>query len=834
MKTVLYALVVCSFTLQGQNKKQWIVNYTQDPFSPEAMLDLRYLNEAEAGDHGFIKLSINGRDFENGEGQPIRFWAVNGGESAKDMNDVDLARYARFLAKIGVNLIRYHGSVCTQTGNDINAVDRTEINNIWRVVAAMKKEGIYTSISPYWAGFVGNIPAAWSLGDYQGNVQPWALMYFNSAYKEAYKKWVEVLFTEINPYTGIALKDDPAVAMIHIKNEDSVLFWTIQGVKPSLLADIERAFYQWLLAKYTTVANINTAWSNTTMPTDNTANQRLGIYIIWEATQPQTGGKAERVKDQVQFLVEHQRNFYQDIVSHYKNTLGCKQLINGNNWRTASANFLNDAERYSNDVADVMAVNRYQDPQHIGENSNWRIDPGHQYVGKSVLFEPQKLAINIKQPAAKPFLVTESGWNLPHKYQAEGPFLIAAYMSLTGVDGFFWFVPTKPGLDPNPYFDFTNINGQKAMHRWTASVPGQVLMFPANALLYRKGYLIEGEPVVREERPLPDLWSRKLPIISEENGFDPNRDSWDNDETKEETELAPITYLTGPVQVVYGGNPTNNFVAPNLNTLLSLTEKKVTSNTNQLVWNYKEGICTMNAPAAQGVSGFLKIKSPYILSDVTITSTDDYATVNVVAMDDKPLKTSGNILIQVGTVYRPTFWNETATTVKIDGVDYPGFKIENTGVMPWRGLESGIRIKINNTTITSAWQLNVYGERLEEVFVERHDTEGYLNIRVPESTMYLVLNTDTPNIITGSIEQTQPRIQYYPNPVKDKLVVELPENGSDYRVLCLVDQLGRVLIKQKHPQGRNEIDLQNFSKGVYFLRASHNKGQTFVFQIQVE
>ncbi len=842
MEYLKFTILVCSFCFfsnitHGQIKGQWIIDYEEDSFSPEALLDLRYLNEVVAGENGFIRQTTNGRDFETSNGKPMRFWAVNGGENAKNMDDAELARFARYLAKIGVNLIRYHGSICaTQNGSSINDVDMVEINNIWRLVAAMKKEGIYTAISPFWAGHVSNIPASWGLGDYKGSVQPWALMYFNNDYKEAYKKWVEVLYTQINPYTNIALKDDPAVALIQIKNEDGVLFWTIQGVLPSLLVDIEKAFYNWLISKYATIDNAYAAWSNTTLSTDNVAAQRMGIYIIWEATQSQTGGKAIRVADQVEFLTEHQRAFYEEIVTHYKTTLGCKQLVNASNWKSASANYLNDAERYSNTAADVMAVNRYQDPQHTGENNGWRIDPGHKFVGKSVLLTPENLAINIKQPVNKPFLVTESGWNLPHKYQSEGPFLISAYMSLTGVDGYFWFVPTTSGLDPLPYFDWTNLEGgQKAMHRWTASVPGQVLMFPANALLYRKGYLNEGAPVVQEERTLASLWNHTIPIISEENGFDPNRDNWDNSTNPEETEVAPVAYLTGPVHVKYDGDPANNSIAANLNTLMNLSEKKITSNTGQLIWNYKDGICTMDAPSAQGVSGFLKVKSPFMLTDVKIVSDDDYATVNVVAMDDQPLKTSENILVQIGTVYRPTNWSETADKVKIDNVEHDGFRVVNTGKMPWRGIESGVRITLKNTTVKSAFQLNLHGEKLKEVFVDRNDAEGTVEIRVPKDAMYMVLNTEEPTVVVGSADELKSDIHVYPNPAKQNIIIELPENFNDSNQLQLYDQQGRLVYNlQQLSNGKREITLPLLPAGMYTLRITTENYKSTSTKLVVE
>ena len=77
---------------------------------------------------------------------------------------------------------------------------------------------------------------------------------------------------------------------------------------------------------------------------------------------------------------------------------------------------------------------------------------------------------------------------------------------------------------------------------------------------------------------------------------------------------------------------------------------------------------------AQGATGFLKKVSPIKLKDVTIESSNDYATVTVVSLDGKPLKESRSVLVQVGTTARPTGWVERETTFKGDDgkQTYPG------------------------------------------------------------------------------------------------------------------------------------------------------------------
>jgi hypothetical protein len=823
-----FMLFIKLVSAQAQNTDTWAIEYNLfDRFSSNAMLDLRYLNENTAGENGFIQRAADGRSFVDGQGKPIRFWATNGGDITRNMSDGDLARYARFLAKMGVNMIRYHGGVHPKSANaKLDEPDLSEINSIWRVVAAMKKEGIYTVISPFWPGFVDEMPAAWGLGQYQGKIQPWALMYFNDRMKNAYKKWLEVLYTRVNPYTNIALKDDPAVALIQIKNEDSVLFWTIQAVKDDLKALIEQKFHDWAKAKYTSIDEAYKAWDGVKISTDNPAAGRLGTYIIWEATQPQTGGKAKRVSDQVQFLAEHQRAFYTDIIQHIRG-LGCKQLINASNWKTASTALLDDAERWSNAATDVMAVNRYYDPQHTGENNGWRIDPGHKFVGSSVLYSPEKFPINIRQIEDKPYLVTESGWNLPNQYQAEGPFLTAAYLSLTGVDGFFWFQLSTTGVDPSPYFSFTNFpGGQKAMHRWNASIPGQIMLMPANALLYRKGYVQEGKPVVEEGRSFASMWQRKLPLIAEEDSFDPNRDSWDNIGNPAQTELPPIAFLAGPVRVKHGLAQDEKKLAPELSGLLNLRSKTVNSITGQLKWDYKNGICTMDAPSAQGVTGFLKKGAPQVkLSAVQINSDNDYAAINVVAMDDKPLTSAEKILVQVGTTYRPTNWAETPDKVTIGSSQVDGFRVVNTGRMPWLAAKTRCTISINNQTVKAAYALDINGYLQKEIYVAR--TANGVSINVPENTMYLVLNTNTPQVTT-SVRETglSALINIFPNPSPGEITLELPSNIDFIKCLHVSNADGRrVRTFYNLSPGRNTFDLGNLPSGLYTAELLKENGK---------
>src|SRR5262249_48682449 len=160
-----------------------------------------------------------------------------------------------------------------------------------------------------------------------------------------------------------------------VQNEDSLLFWTTQAIKPAQQERLARKFGEWLVKKYASLDEGRKAWEGVGNEGGDLARGRGGLLGIWPLNQPQTGGMAKRVADQLALYAETQRAFYAEIVGFYRDTLGCRQLINACNWRTADPIRLEDVERWSYTAADVIAANRYYNGGvHIGENSGWRID----------------------------------------------------------------------------------------------------------------------------------------------------------------------------------------------------------------------------------------------------------------------------------------------------------------------------------------------------------------------------------------------------------------------------------------------------------------------------
>ncbi len=731
-------LAVSAAEAGAHQPSSWAFSPSRLPGPGRTLLNLRYLNEKVAGEHGFIRLSKHGRGFVRGDGKPIRFWAVT--SYAGDLHSFAAAENsARFLARYGVNMVRFHGILApNHPGSRITDVNTAALHQVWKLVAAMKRQGIYTTISPYWAVPV-HIQKSWHV---PGNpTSAMSLLFWDPTMQRGYKAWLRALLTRPNPYTGIPLAKDPAVAIISLQNEDSLLFWNIDNIigmpshENAERLEFEHLYALWLIKKYGSLAKALAAWHGVKAPGDDFAHGIAGMFIDWFWTQHETGGMALRLADQLHFFAHIMYAFNSKMAAYIHHVLGAPQLINAGNWKTVDPLLLNDVERWTYTAGNVLAVNRYTTGIHIGQNAGWAVEPGNLYTNFSCLLHPRFLPVNLKQVLGHPMIVTEGQWVTPDKYQAEGPFLVAAYSSLSGVAGFYWFEIHNQWRQP-----FADLAWHPPMGKWQIGTPEQLGQFPAAALMYRLDDIRRGRPVVIEHRTLHDLWQRRTPIIAETPGYDPNRDIGNIAPTSNiKTAVDPLAFLVGPVLCQYGRHPARSFVAK-LSKYIHANRRLVISNTGEIRLNYGLGICILNTPRAQGVVGFLSRNKThqFRLADVKISCTNHYASILVVSMDGLPLSRSRRVLIQVGTIARPTGWKSEPATFSVRGRRIYGRKVVSTGANPWRLRCIHAAVTIHNLVLRTATLLNPAGQAAATVPTKHH--AGSLFIHLPPRTLYVLLH----------------------------------------------------------------------------------------------
>lgn len=730
-----------SVALPGE-EGTWAFSPKRDHFGDEALLDLSYLNEDVAGEGGWIRTDAAG-DFVNDKGS-IRFWAV--GNTVYRRGRAALEENAKFLAKRGVNMVRWHGNLApTDPEHDLKTPNAKALDDLFQLIAAMKDQGIYTTISPYYAHSThtdGNNAwrkQAWGLPRDREAGNTGSLLFFDPKLQTAYKNWVRVMMTKPNPYTGTALKDEPAVGIFQIQNEDSLLFWTINSLQGQDRELLRKQFGQWLKDKYGSLAAAKRAWDGVeaqgAQRPSNWQSGSIEISNAWAWFQPDLnrGPLGQRMTDEVAFLVETMRNWNAEVERFLRDDIGAKQLINAGNWKTADPLRLNDLERYSYCGQDIIGVNRYTAARHEGQHVGWAVTRGQRYGNMSVTRNPGRLPVALKQVQGMPMILPEGNWVPPNLYQAEGPLLVAAYAGLNGVDILYWF-----NTGEMQWRQPSSANGYlPSVGKWVLETPEIMGNFPAAALIHRLDYITRGQPVVVEQRRLEDLWQRQAPIISEAGTFDPNRDGQDLSGQPVRTAVDQKAFLVGPVEIIYDGEPRKTSVLK-LGPYIDGENKVVTSITGQHRFDYGRGLVEIEAPKAQGVVGFLNQKQEHRLNDLTIQSSNDYGAIVVVAMDDQPIPTSRKLLIQIGTTARPSGWRERVVGRDDAGQDI--FEIVDHGGPPWQIRQLDATISIRNASVREAVVLDANGyPRQVQKLNRAADSGAWLSFKLPEDAKYVIL-----------------------------------------------------------------------------------------------
>lgn len=692
----LAALALASFIpalpLRAQD---WI------PFAPpedrfgESAIDLRHLNEKEAGQNGRI-VARDGRFFHSANNEPVRFWAVNGPPSgAKE--PAELRKVARSLAKRGVNLVRIHGAVFNQAGEP----DPEKIQHVIDIVEAMKTEGIYSHASiyfPLW--FRPKADLAWLPG-YNGQKHPFAALMFNEQFQAKYRAWWTALLTTPGRTSGRTLAEEPALMGAEIQNEDSFFFWTFneQNIPDPQLRILEKQFGDWLAQKHGSIEAALKLWNSPALKRDNPFEGRIAFRPLWNIANERTA----RDRDTAAFLYETQTGFYERSTAHL-HTLGFKGLVCASNWATASPEVFGPLEKLSYTSGDFIDRHGYFSCFHKGDNAEWSMRDGHVYADRSALrfenAEPGKPRTFV-HPAMdpqyddKPSMISETTWTRPNRYRSEAPLYLAAYGALQDSDAIVHFAHDGAGWNVKPNF---------WMQPWTLTSPAMMGQFPAAALIYRQGLIAPGEVVARVWLNRGELLNLKGTPLPQDAALDELRqnDLPKGSDLKPGQRLDPLLHYAGRTEVRF----TNGVASVLLNAagLIDHNAMTVTSSHRQLQLDYRSGILRLNAPKVQGASGNLRAAGLCKTDDLELESTLDLAHIIVVPLDNQPLRTSKKILLQVMSEEQNSGWKD-------EPAEGGKKRIVSIGRDPWqfKALSGTVRLKRSDAESLTVTALDANG-----------------------------------------------------------------------------------------------------------------------------
>lgn len=275
----------------------------QDDALAGTATDMSALSSGPAGANGRIVVK-DGHFVESGTGRRIRFVGLNTMYMFPEHAEAE-ARAAHY-AKMGINLIRMHmvdpywSELWKKPVGEHPEFNPAAVERMDYFFFQLEKRGIYLDINLHAGrqfkatdGFdpaIAKIPEAM---DKHIDMINDRMIQLDEQYDKDY-------LTHINPYTHLTYAKDPAVAILEINNEDTLLYSGCEGpdnfyrrLPEPFRGECDAKWNDWLARKYQTTAMLRDAWADGPKlgPADPT--ELLGSTSAW--TVEDAGGDVKMV-----------------------------------------------------------------------------------------------------------------------------------------------------------------------------------------------------------------------------------------------------------------------------------------------------------------------------------------------------------------------------------------------------------------------------------------------------------------------------------------------------------------------------------------------------------
>ncbi len=661
-----------------------------DAFSKESVIDMSGLLHRPAGKLGFLKRDKDGLRFEKAAGR-VKFWGCGANVDDKLSRAAQTQR-VRFMAKHGVNMIRQHpvfGFLGPMRGGKLDA-KKLDALDWW--FAELKKHGVYSTWSVFYPLIVskgdGYPPELFA--ELEGG-RTYGMVNFSRLLQDLQLAYVKELLAHKNPYTGLAYRDDPALAVLEVHNEDCVFFHNPLNLlsgprpkKPRHAAVLRKMFCAWAKKKYGSDAALRKAWGTR----DSLAGGELGVYGAW---QMKGGRRDRRMGDFVRFLTDTQRGFFQRREKEYR-ALGFRGVTVTTAWR-AGGPAAGAANLYCDAAADMIDRHNY-----FGGGAGRHNVAVGKLRGATHLARAGSgiLSSGLYQVESRPFAMTEWTQSPPNQWKAEIAPLFAFYgMGLQGWDASYHFLNSHPRMG----------DGWPGNRSYSTDTPHYIGQFPALAFAIHKGHVKQAPPAA----------ARRLKVESLFTGLDPLKQDftgggWDHKTLKGTLETPPEVLAIGRVTVSFGGK------APARADWSKYWDKEkgvVRSMTGELVWDMKTRVVTLRGPKTQAVIGFAGGRK-FDLPGASVEIKTKFVSIILTPLDDVELAKSRHVLItamardrQTGTVYGP----EGKTLKAVGGppllmepvrakITLKGAAPGDVNVLDFFGVPTGRKVKVEGNSFT--------------------------------------------------------------------------------------------------------------------------------------
>lgn len=619
--TILSYLGICNLLAQKSSVLPNIENELV-PFSinwessKDSKLNLSFLLDKPAGKNGFI--SIKDGHFVKPTGERFKMWGVNIVEGACFPDKKDAPAYAAFLARFGINTVRLHimdrnssqnCSLFNYKLNNTRELYPDQLDKLDFFISELKKAGIYSDLN------LNNYRIFRKddgVPEYQFLNYGKGATLFDDHLIELQKEYAKQLLTHINPYTGNAYINEPAIVMVEIVNENSLIDEWIDGrllgknttISDDAWIDLPPYYGKELTTKFNSWLKKNVNISEI-KKIKKEVGVKAGEDLPRLAPKEFKNASELRFHTEAKFIIQTERDFHTGMYNYLKKELLVKSLVIGNSDNAHNHNsyaFLSSAS-----LLDIVDSHVY-----------WQ-HPDSREISKPMVNDPKfSTVVQLSRSAVegKPFTVSETNHPFPNEYACEGIPILGAYGSLQDWDGIFIYAleHVSPDLWNNNY------SGSFSMGLDPIKMPSMA----AIGLMFLRGDLNPAESCVQRGYTRSEI----IEGIRETSDHKPFF-------TKGFSPLIPLIEKT---RISSFDSRINNFP-------IIKNPSEIKSNTGEIDWHVNDkSFVEVAAPKTESLTGFIPAATS-LLKHMNVNVQNKFASITLISLDDKPIETSEKLLL---------------------------------------------------------------------------------------------------------------------------------------------------------------------------------------------
>ena len=602
--------------------------------------DMSRFLETPAGAKGFIK-KVNGH-LATGDDRRWRFWGV-GMVFSSWFPPTHLAGIvARRLAKFGINCLRFHhldhrwpsgilkrydegaygpgkeppGRYAHAGEASTRELDPEAMARLDWFVYCCKQNGVYVD-------FNLNVTRRFTKGD--GVREPEGLgfskgvTYYDERIVALEKEYALNLLGHYNPFTKTRYAEEPAVAMVEILNENSLIEAWLKGnlkhepsntdmtwrdVPKPYTADLTKRWNQHLVKKYPNRAELSSAWGGDLKEFEDPAQ------ISVRRLEPQEFKSASmlRFRDEAEFYAGIEREFFSDMEAFLRGTVGVKQLIVPTSTHNHGLSMFPSIEAQSS--LDIMDGHTYW-------HAPWGNPHGIEHLAQVDTPDTSMPAVLSRVIVKdKPYIVSEINESFPNDFASECIPLVTAYALLQDWDGIYWHSYT------GGHFNWDEIWQTPAIthHLRISADPMKMSQMAICGMMFHRGDVQAAQKLI--ERTMPWNWA----LDSLRSPSDKSHPYW-------------LPYLPSRVSLVHR-TAISDFHASEISPKegeVVVPQGDIISDTGELLWEItpQDGRVVLDAPRHQAM---IMRRGERATELMKIDLRSQFAAIQLASLDDLPIR----------------------------------------------------------------------------------------------------------------------------------------------------------------------------------------------------